>query len=170
MPSQSGATIVHMEIVDLPTVSKFIGVMAPDWAWLLQRIESEDGYVKFPPQFSLFIRNLNIDNYPELYENEAAIGAMMLRAFMEPEQIKELESKLVSLSSEERGKFLEEVIGDFKDVGDGIAVPETLGERKRALRMFYALSPTEKQQSIMFLRRFMMAFLASFYQSVSVMQ
>lgn len=78
--------------------------MAPEWAWFLQHIESEDGYVRFPPLFSRFIANLKIENYPELYENELFIAAMMLRAFLEPEDIKELEAKLISFSLEERSR------------------------------------------------------------------
>lgn len=76
----------------------FIGSIAPDWSWLLRHIESEDGFVRFPALFTLWITNLNIGNYPELYEEEARIGGMRLRSFLIPEEIRELDAELVSLS------------------------------------------------------------------------
>ena len=85
-------------------------------------------------------RKLKIENYPELYENELSIAAMMLRAFLEPEEIKEMETKLISLSLEERSKFVAEKIAELNDLGDAIEIPKTPGEQKRAEAVFKALS------------------------------
>lgn len=143
--------------------------MAPDWTWLLQHIESEDGYVRFPSLFSRIITNLKIENYPELYENEAFIGAMMLRAFMSPEEIKVLNAELEALSPEERAKFVDAAIRDLDAVGDCINVPKTVGGQRRAEAAFNALSEDERKEATQFWQYFMMAVLAGFYQSLSIM-
>lgn len=158
-----------MQLIDQLSAAQFIRAMAPDWAWLLQHIESEDGYVRFPTQFSRIIVNLKIENYPELYENELFIAAMMLRAFLEPEEIKELEAKLISLSLEERSRFVFEKFADLNAFGDAIEIPKTPGEQKRAEAVFSALSKEEQTEVTQFWQYFMMAFLASFHQSLSVM-
>lgn len=143
--------------------------MAPEWTWLLQHIESEDGYVRFPPLFSRIITNLKIENYPELYENEASIGAMMLRAFMSPEEIKALNAELEALPPEDRAKFIDAAIRDLNAVGDNINFPKTIGEQRRAEATFNALSESEKKEATQFWQYFMMALLAGFYQSLSIM-
>lgn len=158
-----------MQLIDQLSAAQFIRAMAPDWAWLLQHIESEDGYVRFPPQFSHIIVNLKIENYPELYENELFIAAMMLRAFLEPEEIKELEAKLISLSLEERSRFVAEKFADLNAFGEAIEIPKTPDQQKRAEAVFNALPKEEQTEVTQFWQHFMMAFLASFHQSLSVM-
>lgn len=158
-----------MHLIDQASAARFIRAMAPDWAWLLQHIESEDGYVRFPPLFSLIIANLKIENYPELYENESFIGAMMLRAFMSPEEIKVLNAELEALSSEDRAKFIDAAIRSLDAITDTISIPKTIGDQKRAASVFNALSEEEKKEVTQFWQYFMMALLAGFYQSLSIM-
>ena len=112
--------VFRMPVPDPLSAAKLLRAMAPDWVWLLQHIESEDGYVRFPALFSRFVTNLNIGNYPELYESEVYIGAMMLRAFLDPEEIKELDAELVSLSPEGRADFLNEAIIQLTAAGEAI--------------------------------------------------
>ncbi len=158
-----------MQFIDQASAVRFIRAMAPDWAWLLQHIESEDGYVRFPPMFSRWITGLKIENYPELYQNEASIGKMMIRAFLSVDEIKQLDSELVSLSPEGRAEFVQDAINDLKFAGEAFELPKTPGEQKRAEEVFNAMSLEEKKKSTEFTQCFMMAFLASFHQSLSVM-
>lgn len=143
--------------------------MAPEWAWLLRHIESEDGYVRFPPLFTRWIASLKIENYPELYEEEARIGAMMIRAFLTVNEVKKLDAELVSLSPQERAVFVQNAVNDLKLAGEALELPKTPGEQKLAMDAFNALTPEERKESTEFMQRFIMALLASFYQSLSVM-
>ena len=90
---------LNIQLIDQDSAAQFIRAMAPDCVWLLQHIESEDGYVRFPRLFSRMITNLKIENYPELYENEAHIGVMMLCAFLKPEEIKSIAAYVRTLKS-----------------------------------------------------------------------
>lgn len=158
-----------MEIIDTASAARFLRGMAPEWAWLLQQIESDGGYVRFPPQVSTWIANLKIQNYPELYEDEARIGAMMLRAFYTVDEIKALDATLETLSQEGRATFVQEIIDELELVGESFELPKTPGEEKRAQEAFVAMSPEQQKQSVEFMQRFMMAMLAGFYQALSVM-
>lgn len=157
-----------MQIIDRSSAVRLIRGMTADWLWLLKHIESEDGYVRFPQQFSRMIVNLKIDTYPRLYENETAIGAMMLRAFFSPDEIKDLVAKLESLTPEERGEYLDDATQDMMTVGDSIDIPKTPAAQKRAEAAFNALSDEQKSEAVKFWQHIMMAFLATFYQMLSV--
>lgn len=162
-------SILQMQLIDPASAAQFIRAMAPEWAWLLQHIESEDGYVRFPPLFSRLINNLKIENYPALYENEASIGMMMVRAFLSPEEFKALDTELTALNPEDRAKHIEAAMSGLRDALDVTEIPKTPAEQKRAEKVFRAMSDEEQKEIIKFLQRFMMAFLASFYQSLSIM-
>ena len=90
-------------------------------------------------------------------------------AVRSPEEIKALDAEFSVLSPEDRAKHMEGVMGDLKDVIEAIENPKTPGEQKRAEEAFKAMSEEEQKTAIQFWQRFMMAFLASFYQSLSVM-
>lgn len=155
--------------VDVTSAARLIQLMAPDWLWLLRYIESEDGYVRFPPAFTQWIKNLNIGNYPGLYEDERAIGAVLLRAFLSIEQIEELNAELELCSPDERGQLLLEYISNLGDGIDAIELPKTPAAQKRADAQFMAMSDEERQHTVEFTQRFVMGMLAGFYQSLSIM-
>jgi hypothetical protein len=157
-----------MHIIDRDSAVRLIRSMVPDWAWLLQHIESEDGYIRFPPQFSRMIANLKIEEYPRLYENEVAIAAMMLRAFLSPEEITDLAGKLESLTPEERAQYVEEAMQDMMTAGESIEIPKTPAAQKRAEAVFNAMPDEDKRAIVKFWQYFMMAFLATFYQMLSI--
>lgn len=156
-------------VVDINSAARLTQAMAPDWLWLLKYIESEDGYVRFPPAVSQWIKNLNIGNYPRLYEDERAIGAVLLKAFLSIEQIEELNAELEVRSSDERGQLLLEYISDLGDGIDAIEIPKTPAAQKRAEAQFLAMSDKERQHAVEFTQRFLMGMLAGFYQSLSIM-
>jgi hypothetical protein len=158
----------EVQLIDRSAAIRLIKGMAPDWTWLLQHIESEGRYIRFPTQFSRIIANLRIEDYPRLYENEIAISVMMLRAFLTPDEIKELSAKLESLTPEERGEFLDEAMQDLTTVGASIEIPKTPGAQMRAEAVFDALSDDDKAAAVKFWQYFMMAFLATFYQMLSI--
>ena len=158
-----------MQFIDRASATNLLRSIAPDATWLLKHIEAEDGYVRFPPVFLDIVRNLNIENYPKLYENEAHIGAMMLRAFVAPENIAALNDELAGLSPGERGTYVEEAGQALEAAGNAFELPKTPAQIKRAQRAFDALSEVDKKASIQFWQYFTMAVLAGFHQLLSIM-
>mgnify|MGYP006176442551 FL=1 len=127
-----------------------------------------DSYVCFPPAVAQWIKNLNIGNYPGLYEDERAISAILLKAFLSNEQIEELNTELEACSSDERGQLLLEYIGNLGEGIDAIELPKTPAAQKFAEKQFLAMSDEERQDAVEFTQRFFMGMLAGFYQSLSI--
>lgn len=158
-----------MEMIDRNSATQYIRAMAPDWSWLLQHIESEDGYVRFPSKFARIISNLNIGNYVDLYQNESFIGRSMLLAFFDPEYVQALDAELSLMSSDGRGKRMLELLNEIGTEFDAIEIPKTPADEKRALAAFNALSKPDQEHLRRSWQYFFMAFLAGFYQSLSIM-
>ena len=54
----------------------------PHWESFLSHLESAKGRLRFRAGFTKLIKNLNLQNYPLLYENEKAIGGVLVKAYM----------------------------------------------------------------------------------------
>lgn len=93
-----------MVLIDKSSAAGFLRSTIPEWAWLISKVESQDGRLRFPPVVARAITNLKIESYPLLYENEAAISLAVFRSFLSQDEIVELNSKLAGQSPEERGQ------------------------------------------------------------------
>ena len=158
-----------MQIIDKASAIRLLKSTAPDWEWVLRRIESEDGRLRFPPLVSRAIINLKIESYPLLYENEPAIGLTAFRAFMSPEEIVALCKRLEDQSPAERGQELQEMLDGFDEVDEVFTLPKTPAEERRVEAAFKALSPEEQAETIKAARHLWMGFLAAFFQNLSMM-
>lgn len=143
--------------------------MASEWVWLLAKIEAEDGRLRFPPLVTRAIVNLKIESYPRLYENEAAIALMVLRPFLSPEEITELNSQLTDQTPEERGQKLRELVDGLSELDMAFELPKTPADERRAQAQFDALTKEEQDEAVKMGQQLWMGFLASFFQSLSVM-
>jgi hypothetical protein len=115
------------------------------------------------------IVNLKIESYPLLYENEAAIGLIVFRAFLSQEALVELNTRLTEQSPEERGQALLELMEEMSDADEVFAFPKTPAEERRALAQFNAMSKEDQAEAIKIAQHLWMGFLAGFFQNVSVM-
>jgi hypothetical protein len=157
------------ELIPKDNIAQILKSSIPDAEWLLGRIESEQGWLRFPPYLSRLISNLRIENYPLLYASEMAIVAMLLRGFMTTEEIQTLGAELDAASPGERGEFVLELVKDLDEVVECIDIPKTPEQQAQARRLFEALSPEDQQEATRVAQHFFCFFLASFYQNLSVM-
>lgn len=156
-------------IVDTKTAVRLLKAAVPDWEWLLRRLESEDGRLRFPAQVYRAINNLKIESYPLLYENELAIGLVAFRAFMSQDELVSLSRQLEQQSPEERGQELQSIVDGLIEVDEVFTLPKTPAEEQRVLEAFKCLSSDEQADAIKRAQYLWMGFLAGFYQSLSVM-
>jgi hypothetical protein len=156
-------------ILSIDSVVSSLRSSIPDAEWFLRHIESEQGWVRFPPSLANAITNLKIENYPLLYASESAIGIMLFKAFLPDDIIKELGVEFESATPEERGKFITEFTSTLFDEIDKIEIPKTPKAREEAKRKFLELPEEEKKEAIRACQHFLSFFLASFYQNLSVM-
>lgn len=158
-----------MQIIDRDSAARLIRDGAPDWEWFLRQIESENGNLRFPPMVNRVIANLKIESYPLLYENEAAIGLVMFRAFMSQEEIVALDAQLTAQSPEERGQTIREMLDGFSEVDQAFELPKTPAQEIQARAQFDALTKEEQAEVVRVGQHLWMGFLAGFFQNVSVM-
>lgn len=158
-----------MHFIDRASATQFIRSMAPEWSWLLRQIESDGGHLRFPPMVMRAIVNLKIESYPLLYENEAAIGLIVFRAFMSQEEMIELNAQLAEQTPDERGQKLRELVECVSEVEQAFEFPKTPAEERRQLAEFNALSKEDQAEAIKMSQYLWMGFLAGFFQNVSVM-
>jgi hypothetical protein len=157
------------ELISLDSVIETLRSSIPDAEWFLRHIESEQGIFKFPPYLADTITNLKIESYPRLYTNENAIGAMLFRAFMSDEELKELNAELEAASPDERGEFITEFSSSFCEGIERIEIPKTPAEQEAARQRFLSLPEAEQKEAIRIGQHFFCAFFASFFQNLSVM-
>lgn len=155
--------------IDIETATSFLKHIVPEWEWLLRHIESGDGRLRFPPMVARAIVNLKIESYPLLYENEAAIGLIMLRAFMSEEEMIELNTQLTEQSLAERSRTLLELLVGVEDVEAMFELPKTPVEERCAQAQFDAMSEEDQAQAIKIAQYLWVGFLAGFFQNVSIM-
>lgn len=88
----------------------------------LRQVESERGHFRFPSLVTRAIVNLKIESYPQLCENEAAIGLIVFHSFMTKDELIELNTQLELQSPEERGQSMREfvdVLSELDQARDG---------------------------------------------------
>lgn len=141
----------------------------PEVEWLLGKIESDEGWLRFPDVLCRIITNLKIDSYPLLYSSEVAIAATFLRGWMTEEEIRQFDAEVNAATPEERGRFLTELCNGVDETIDRIEIPKTPEQLADAQRRFDILSPDEQRESIRLSQHFFCFFFASFYQTLSLM-
>lgn len=157
------------ELIPKDNIAQILKSSIPDAEWLLGRIESEQGWLRFPPYLSRIISNLRIESYPLLYASEMAIVAMLLRGFMTTEEIQTFGTELEAASPGERGEFLIELTKDLDELVERIEIPKTPEQQAHAKKLFDSMSPEEQQEATRVAQHFFCFFLASFYQNLSMM-
>lgn len=158
-----------MALISLDSVVESLRSSIPDAEWFLRHIESEQGWVRFPPYLANTITNLKIQNYPLLYSSEGAIAAIFLKGLMTADEIHELNSELESATLDERGEFLTNFIASLTEVADSIEIPKTPEAQEAARQKFLSLSEEDQKKAVKVSQHFFAFFFASFYQNLSVM-
>lgn len=125
--------------------------------------------MRFPQEVSTAIGNLKIESYPLLYENEAAIGVIVLHAFMSIEEIQQFAAELDAATPEERGEELRGLLDGLDQLDLAFEIPKTPADRARAESAFKALSTQEQAQAVKTTQYLWMGFLAGFFQNLSMM-
>lgn len=141
----------------------------PDAEWLLRQIESEQGWLRFPPHLANLIPNLKIESYPLLYCSEQAMAAMLLRGWMTSEEIQSFYTEIEAASPDERGELVIELGNCLGECVEQTEIPKTPAQWRDAEERFKSLSLEDQAESIRISQHFFSFFFASFYQNLSMM-
>lgn len=156
-----------MSHLDLETIVSILRPVIPDAEWLISYLEKSGGVIRFPPLLVEAISNLQIANYPLLFEDESRIASVALRCWLEEDQIREFVSSLEASTLEDRGRHLAELCASIDPLLTSL--PKTQEEVEQ--RSLYLRSLSEEQQRLHIRRSqdFLSFFFASFGQTLSIM-
>lgn len=156
-------------IISKESAAKFLASSIPDAEWLLSKIESEQGWFRFPPLLTNAIRNLKIESYPLLYQSEPAIALMLQRAFFSDAEATEFNLEFEAASLVERGTMMEEFAAGIDTFMESVEFPKTPQEEAEARALFESLSEEEKAEAIRFCEHWFPFFFCTFFQNLSMM-
>jgi hypothetical protein len=152
-----------LPIIPKDSAARLLASSIPEAEWFLSQIESKQGWFRFPPILTNAIRNLKIESYPLLYENEHAIARMLQLAFFSQEEAEEFNLEFEMASLEGRGAMLEEFSANLDKAMDSFEIPKTPKQQEAAKARFDALSKEEQAEAILFAQRWHCFFFPNFF-------
>lgn len=158
-----------VQLVDVNAARGLLKQAIPEWEWLVARLESTKGQLRFPRQLSEAIKNLKIQTYPLLYENERSIGITVAMAFCDLEDLREFDQELREATVAQRGKTMLELVDVLDSAAEGLTFPKTSLQTRAAQDAFAALSEEEQASATKFWQFFLSGTLAMFFEYLSVM-
>lgn len=152
-------------------LSSFLKDSIPELEEILVYIEKNGGWISLPPKLTELVKRLNIHNYPELYESEDKLNKMLLLAFMSVDELNALGVELEKVPEGEMAQRAEELIqtlGNALDT-DWENFPDTPEKKQEANLVFESLPPDEQVKAIRQAQITSMAFIAGFFNTMSIM-
>lgn len=124
-----------------------------------------------PPKMMEMIDRLKVHNYPELYRSESTLAKMMLLAFMSVEEINALGAEIKQMPEDERVDRTEELVQFMRDSSDVLieSIPDTPEKEHEVNTAFNELSPEDQTKAVEQAQFAMLAFLAAFFNTLSIM-
>ncbi len=136
----------------------------PDWQWMLEKIETEDGCTRLPQILNRLVANHGIERYPLLYRHDETFITAMLQGMASREQMHGMRTD--SEHPERSGH--EEVVRKIVEQLTWPSIPKTEREHSRARQQFLQLSSADQKAASAAAQRFYGFFFASFFQHVSL--
>lgn len=152
-------------------MSSYLKDAIPEYEEMLVFIEQNGGNMNMPPKVNELIDRLKLHNYPELYRSEEMLIKMMLLAFMSADEINALGAEIKQMSGNDQVQCAEDVVQFMNESADAFFdnIPDTPEKEQEANKVFSELSPDDQAKAIKQAQIAMAAFLASFYNTMSIM-
>ena len=147
----------------------FVVQSAPQCAEILQFYQSRGGWISLPERLVRAQKDLRIEDYSTLYEDERRLGVALMLSAMSETEFKELNAEWERLATVGDMVFVDELL-------DGVSMPDELPdfpatpEEEERLRQMFEQLPADEQAEVTRRGRFFWAFVcASFHQYIAVM-
>jgi hypothetical protein len=159
-------------LIDIFTARTLLREVVPLWEELLAEAEAAGGRLKFRTVLSGAISDYKVENYPQLYEDALAPGALVGQALLGEEGLLAFSQEASELTARERGELVAEigeVFETFDPVFDAIALKEANpDEQDSPAGSTELVDPEQQAQAVKVFQALLMAALASFYEYLSV--
>lgn len=158
---------------DKALVSKLIGKWAPQYVEVLREFQGKGGWIRMPEKFEATIKNLSLSNYVLLYDDERRIQNSLMIGIFGEEGFKELAGELQAVEPHTQQTFLDDITASATTDEEwewlDKLLPDSPEKEDAQRKLFNSLSEEEKQKVIRQARFFWSAFMANFYNFLSVM-
>lgn len=145
----------------------------PQYVEILREFQGKGGWLRMPEKLEAAIKNLNLNNYVLLYEDEQRIQNSMMLGIFGEEGFGKLTGELQAVEPHAQQTFLDDITASATSDEGCEWLDEMFPdspEKEEALRKsFNSLSEEEKQKAIRQAQFFWSAFIANFYNFLSVM-
>jgi hypothetical protein len=152
-------------------IANFLKEAIPEYEEMLVFIEKNGGWISLPPKVIEFIDRLKIHNYPELYRSQDTLNKMLLLAIMPVDEINAMAAELEKVPENDRAGCVEEFIQHLGKTVDDIIdnFPDTPEQERESQKTFDGLSTEDKSMAVQQVQITMSAFLATFFNTMSIM-
>ncbi|MES2491371.1 MAG: hypothetical protein V4607_16415 [Pseudomonadota bacterium] len=155
-------------IVPLHVVEKLLKTAVPDWEWFFFSPTLQPMLASLHSPMNRVIKNLAIQGYPRLYEDERKIVASCLLGVCTLDQIREFSTEFEGATLEERGEALDEFSSELSQMGD-VSVFFMNRRQLIVLRREFRALPLEQQRlAIQQARYFWSGMIATYHQVLSL--
>ncbi|MGD9787477.1 MAG: hypothetical protein AB7U30_05925 [Sulfuricellaceae bacterium] len=154
-------------------VTAMVVHLAPEYVELLRYFQDNGGWIRLPEKLEALVKNLNLSNYVQLYEDERRIQVSLMFGLMGEEGYKKWSAELEAAGLEAQQSFLDDLTAEMatEESWEWLEdfFPGTPEEEEAQRQLFESLAEDEKQQAIRQAQFFWGFFFAQFYNVLSLM-
>ncbi|HUX80431.1 MAG TPA: hypothetical protein VMW10_11925 [Alphaproteobacteria bacterium] len=151
--------------------SSYLKEIIPEYEEMLVFIEQNGGWINMPPKMIEIIDRLKLHNYPELYRSAEMHAKMLLLAFMSVEELNTLGAEFKLMSDNDKVYCMQDLVQFMGDTSDAFleSIPDTPEKEQATKTALNKLSSEDQAKAVKQAQIAMLAFLASFYSTISIM-
>jgi hypothetical protein len=115
--------------------------------------------------------NLKAQDYPMFYRGEHTLNKALALSFMPADEINTISAEIERLPEDQKTARTEQLITTITESVDDIldAWPDTPEKQETAQKMFNDMTPDEQAKTVKRAQLFLVSFIASFYNTISMM-
>jgi len=152
-------------------IGSFLKEIIPEYEEILVSIEKDGGWLNPPPKISEWLVNLKAHHYPMFYRGQHTLSNALVMSFMHTDEISTLNAEIEKLPEDQKTARAEQLITSITESVDDMldSWPDTPEKQESAQKEFNELTPDEQAKAVKQAQLFLASFLASFYNTVSMM-
>lgn len=152
-------------------IASFLKDAIPEYEKMLVFIEKNGGWLNLPPKIAEWLVNLKAHDYPMFYRGEHTLSKALLLTYMPVDGIRTFNAEIEKLPEDQKTVRAEQLITSITESVDDIldGWPDNQEKEKLAKKEFSELTPDEQVKAVKQAQIFLASFLASFYNTMSMM-
>lgn len=152
-------------------IASFLKDAIPEYEEILISIEKNGGWLNLPPKITEWMVNLKAHDYPMFYRGEHTLNNSLMLTYMSTDEINDLNTEIANLPEDQKTARAEQLITSITESIDVMldSWPDTPEKQETAQKEFSELTPDEQSKAVKQAQLFLASFLASFYNTISMM-